>query len=161
ADLLNEALENRVGRGGVQLLMRDCARQSLERRSLEVRDDPAGPDSLDDSGHHGIRIREMRDDSLAHGTPLYVARKAQPLRKLLISRDSCLTVRAVVRGALPLRDLSHGRAAHAAWFPSAFVYVELLSEVAGRSIRTHVVAQRCATDLDGHRQHRAHGTRQL
>src|SRR5690242_5710450 len=73
---------------------------------------------------------------------------------------SLLTRRTIVRRALPLRELAHGRATLAAGLLGPLVDEQLLLEVAGHAISAHVVAQGRPTHADCHVEHGSHGTRE-
>src|SRR5580704_16624600 len=67
-----------------------------------------------------------------------------------------LAARAIVSGALALRERLHRRAAAPAGLALALVDVQALAEVARRAVGPEVVAQRRAAGADGEFQHRAH-----
>lgn len=63
---VDEALEDVVRSGGVQLLVCDRARECLKRRAFEISLQLVRPDSLDDPAHHEICRRQMRKGALTH-----------------------------------------------------------------------------------------------
>src|SRR5688572_12289471 len=77
-----------------------------------------------------------------------------------MSSCSFLAVRAPVSGALSLGEVPDEMAADSARLSVAFVDVELLTEIAGVAVGAHVVAQRGAADLHGHREGRLHRARE-
>src|SRR5579863_235552 len=80
--------------------------------------------------------------------------------RTLCVRTSALAARAIVGGALALRQLANRRAAFPARQSATLVDVQLLAEITRLAICAHVVAERRAPYSNGHCQYGAHRTDQ-